>query len=233
MSKAPARTRRQRVEEKEGAIIAAARAVFMKHGFDRAKIAEIAKRAGVAEGTVYLYFENKNALLLAVAKEFYDHLTRDAAAGIKDLSDTADRLAFLARHHLERVAEEWPVLSTAMMPYKASDHYRQSEGYQLNRTYVEVFDQVIRDGVNRGEIRADVPLSIMRDIFYGGLEYGARTMRLRPGRANLDETVRHVMALLGAGMFQTPGVNRDSATDAVLARLENVAARLETSAAGK
>ena len=85
MAEARTRTRRQRVEQKEQAIIAAAREVFQEHGFDRAKIAEIAKLAGVAEGTVYLYFENKNALLLAVAAEFYDRLTRDAAEGISDL----------------------------------------------------------------------------------------------------------------------------------------------------
>jgi TetR/AcrR family transcriptional regulator, fatty acid metabolism regulator protein len=226
-------TRRQRVEEKEQAIIAAARAVFGKNGFDKAKIAEIAKRAGVAEGTVYLYFENKNALLLAVATEFYDRLTHDAAEGIKSLPDTKSRLAFLARHHVERVAAEWPMLSTAMMPFKASDEYRQTEGYQLNRTYVEVFDQVIRDGINRGDIRTDVPLSVMRDIFYGGLEYGARTLRMRPDRADLDETVDQMMQILSVGMLVKPAaVDTDGgAADAVLDRLEKIATRLETTAA--
>ena len=137
-------TRRQRVEEKETAIIAAARRVFSEHGFDKAKIADIAKRAGVAEGTVYLYFENKNALLLAVAAAFYDRLTADAAAGIRDIAGTEAKLTFLARHHLERVSEEWLMLSQAMAPDKASRNYRRTKAYQLNRTYVEVFDQVIR-----------------------------------------------------------------------------------------
>ena len=234
MAEARTGTRRQRVEQKEQAIIAAARAVFQEHGFDGAKIAEIAKLAGVAEGTVYLYFENKNALLLAVAAEFYDRLTRDAAEGIKDLPDTAAKLTFLARHHMERVAAEWPMLGMAMTPAKVSDEYRQSEEYQLNRTYVEVFDQVIRDGVNRSEIRADLPLSVVRDLFYGGLEYGARTMRMRPSKTDIDETIANFMLILTAGMFVPPvraeaGGGADK-MQAVLSRLEKVAGRLETAA---
>ncbi len=235
MAEARTRTRRQRVEQKEQAIIAAAREVFQEHGFDRAKIAEIAKLAGVAEGTVYLYFENKNALLLAVAAEFYDRLTRDAAEGISDLPDTMAKLTFLARHHIERVAAEWPMLGMAMTPAKVSDEYRQTEEYQLNRTYVEVFDQVIRDGVNRAEIRADLPLSVIRDLFYGGLEYGARTMRLRPTKTDIDETIANFMLILTAGMFAYPAqADASGGADemkAVVSRLEKVAARLETTTA--
>ncbi len=234
MAEARTRTRRQRVEEKERAIIAAASEVFREHGFDRAKIAEIAKLAGVAEGTVYLYFENKNALLLAVAAEFYDHLTRDAATGIKDLPDTAAKLTFLARHHMERVAAEWPMLGVAMIPAKVSDEYRQTEEYQLNRTYVEVFDQVIRDGVNRAEIRADLPLSVIRDLFYGGLEYGARTMRMRSTKTDIDETIANFVQVLTAGMFVHPdraeATGGGDAMKAVVSRLEKVAARVETTA---
>lgn len=233
MAETRARTRRQQVEAKERAIIAAARTVFRTHGFDQAKIAEIAKLAGVAEGTVYLYFENKNALLVAVAAEFYDRLTRDAAAGIKRLAGTSERLAFLARHHFERVSREWQMLTRAMMPYKTSEEYRQTKGYQLNRTYVEVFDQVIRDGINRGEIRADTPLSVIRDIFYGGLEYATRTMRLRSTTTDTDDVVGNFMRILTAGIFVHPIVvaatdNADG-MDRVLTRLEKVASRLENS----
>ncbi len=227
MSETRGRTRRQRVEEKERAIVTAARAAFQEHGFDKAKIAEIARAAGVAEGTVYLYFENKNALLLAVATEFYDRLTEDAAVGIRDLAGTEDKLRFLAQHHFERVAEEWPILGLAMMPAKVSEDYRDSTAYQLNRTYVAVFDQVIRDGIHRGEIRDDVPLSMIRDIFYGGLEYAARTMRLRP--AEEEDHTEPFMRMILDGLMT--GVRPLApASETVVRRLEAVASRLEEAA---
>ncbi len=235
MNEGRPQTRRQRVEEKEFAIIAAARTVFVEHGFDKAKIAEIAKLAGVAEGTVYLYFENKQAVLLAVATDFYQRLTRDAADGIKPISGTIERLEFLARHHMERVANEWRMLSLAMTPFRFSAEYRQTEAYQLNRAYVEVFDQVIREGINRGEVRADVPISVMRDVFYGGLEYATRTLLLRPSLADaeMDQVVGHFMQILTAGILTGQEAAAASPTPAdkqlasVARRLERVAAKLE------
>ena len=228
MAISEAKTRRQKVEAKEQAIIAAARAIFRTAGFEKTKIAAIAKQAGVAEGTVYTYFENKNALLFAVAVEFYDRLTRDAADGIRELTSTFDRLEFLARLHLARVSEEWPLLGLAMAPDKTSDEYRKTQGYQLNRTYVEVFDQVIRDGMNRGDIRGDIPLNIIRDIFYGGLEYSARTRRLRPVTTDIDTVITSFMEVLAAGIYPkavAPPKQDDMAR--MMNRLETATAKLE------
>ena len=229
-------TRRQRLEQKEHAIVAAARKMFLKHGFDGAKIAEIAKLAGVAEGTVYLYFENKNALLVAVLRAFYDVLTQDAVHGVEKFADTGARLEFLARHHLESVAREWQILTLATQQHCFSDDYKLTETYQFNRIYVAVFDQVIRDGINRGDIRDDVPLSLMRDIFYGGLEYAGRTARLRTKKVEQvsGQVVRDFLRILTTGV--TPPTGARQRTDnaeplsAIATRLERVTSRLEQTA---
>jgi AcrR family transcriptional regulator len=63
-------TRRLRLEAREESIIAAAHEKFLECGFEGAKVAGIARRADVAEGTLYLYFRNKNALLAAAARVF-------------------------------------------------------------------------------------------------------------------------------------------------------------------
>ena len=226
-------TRRVRVEEKEQAIIAAAREVFTANGFEGAKVADIARAAGVAEGTVYVYFENKNALLVAVLREFYQELTRKAAAGIEEIPGTFDRLEFLARHHLESVARVWHILALASFQYRVHNVYGQTETYQFNRAYVAVFDQVIREGVNRGEIREDVPLRLMSDIFYGGLEFASYTLRLRTKRMERlsAQVVADFVRILGQGMAAAPAAvagQEDLAT--ITARLEQVAERLEQGA---
>ena len=235
MSDRATRTRRQKVEEREQAIVKAAREVFGKHGFDKARIAEIAKRAGVAEGTVYLYFENKNALLLAVLGAFYERLTREAADGIQAIDGTAERLEFLARHHLESVAGEWQMLGLAITLYRFDTEYSKSETYQFNRTYVAVFDQVIREGIIRGDIRDDVALSLLRDIFYGSLEYAVRTLRLRrpPAETDIAPVARDFLRVLSAGFYAPvgkktpPPATNLKAWQSVAERLENAAARME------
>jgi len=225
------RTRRQKVEEREQAIVSAAREVFGKHGFDKAKIAEIAKRAGVAEGTVYLYFENKNALLLAVLGAFYERLTREAADGIQAIDGTAERLEFLARHHLESVAGEWQMLGLAITLYRFDNEYGKTETYQFNRTYVAVFDQVIREGIIRGDIRDDVPLGLLRDIFYGSLEYAVRTLRLRkpPAKTDTENVARDFLRVLAAG-FYAPARDKAPTDTTNLQAWQSVAGRLEKAA---
>ena len=145
------KTRRERLEEREGAILAAAHDEFVRHGFEGAKIAAIAKRAGVAEGTLYLYFRNKQALLAAVVGAFYARLTRGAADGVAGLTSTDGRLAFLARHHLKSCLDEWALLALAMPMLFTGKDYRGSEYFGFNRAYVAVFDSVVREGIARGD----------------------------------------------------------------------------------
>ena len=92
VARAEISTRGERVAEKERAILAAARAVFVKNGFERARMAEIAKSAGVAEGTIYIYYKTKNDLLQAVVLEFWDGITEGAARAVDPKAGTFEQL---------------------------------------------------------------------------------------------------------------------------------------------
>ena len=61
----PSETQRSKLQRKEGVILEAARAIFVDHGFDGARMQEIARRAGIGEGTIYSYYESKAELMLA------------------------------------------------------------------------------------------------------------------------------------------------------------------------
>ncbi|MGM0585552.1 MAG: TetR/AcrR family transcriptional regulator [Pseudomonadota bacterium] len=235
MSAPGRRTRRQRVEEMEGAILSAAQAVFAREGFEGARLAEIARAAGVAEGTVYLYFENKNALYSAVLRSFYAELTHAAADGVARLSGTRERLDFLARHHLAHVGPAWKMF--ALMAYHArfSDDYRGAETWKLNRAYARVFDGVVREGAARGELRGDLPVGMLRDAFYGGLEFACRSALIRgEDPAGLAEALTPAFLeqfLAGAAAPAGAGPPEASRLERAAARLEKAAERLE--AAGK
>lgn len=198
------KTRRQKVEEKERAILKATRTVFRENGADEAKITEIAKAANLAEGTVYIYFKNKQALLMAAVSDFYAELTRDAEAAVQASEETETRLAALARLHFGRVLREWPLIAAAMGPHLPSHEYRETEAYTLNRLYVTVFDGVLRDGVERGDIRADVARSAIRDMFYGGLEHLARSARLRGLPRDADAEVNQFLTIFTSGIMDRP-----------------------------
>ena len=75
-------TQRQRLEAREEAILAAAASLFSESGVDGTRMAEIARKAAVAEGTVYLYYKNKHELLEAVVDRFWRELTKGAKAAV-------------------------------------------------------------------------------------------------------------------------------------------------------
>jgi AcrR family transcriptional regulator len=229
------KTRRERLEEREEAIIAAAHDEFVENGFDGAKIAGIARRAGVAEGTLYLYFKNKSALLGAVVGAFYERLTAGAAEGVARQKATEERLAFLARHHLHSCLQEWAILTLAMPALYQAGNYRSSEYFGFNRNYVAVFDSVVREGIATGEIRKDLPLHLMRDLFYGTLEHSVRTIMARepaapPRQTEIRLLAEHIMDMVrpaySLGPRPSPATDSAALHD-ITRRLEDAVSRLE------
>ena len=230
---AGARTQRERLEGKESAIVGAASALFAAQGFAKTTMSDIAAKAQVAEGTLYLYFDNKSALARAVLAAFYARLTAAAEAGVKKRKTTSARLEFLARHHLDNIIRERRLLELISTADRNPETYEGSDLYKMNRDYVAVFDGVLRDGLWRGDIAEDRPLWLTRDIFFGGLEYAMRTilMKRRVNGKDVDEAVRGLVSLLVAKPGEPLRSNQDGRSDdlnAVAERLEAATARLES-----
>ncbi len=179
--KADLSTRRGRVEEKERAILAAARAVFVKHGFERARMAEIAKKAGVAEGTIYIYYKTKNDLLQAVVLQFWDGITDGAAKAVDPKAGTFDQIRALADHHLTLMIRDREFIELEVILRNSGTEPIASERTTLRR-YVAVFDSVFRRGQDRGDLARDAQVWMARDLFFGALDYSARTIALRGAR---------------------------------------------------
>lgn len=214
----PRPTRRQRVEEKERAILSAARRIFEDKGYEGARVADVALAIGVAEGTIYTYFPTKDALVRAMLEQFWEGITAEARAATVDLSDTFARLKALAESHLSLCIRNWPFLelTTRLVPGRSKDAQTRS----LVRGYVAVFDEAFATGQDRGDLRSDVELWVARDQFYGALEYSGRTLMLRS-----DPDMSPVIDALIASFKASYGVARQSD------RLEKRLARLEANAA--
>ena len=174
MPATPRHTSRARVEAKESSILDAAETIFALVGFDGAKVSDIARAASVAEGTVYLYYTNKQDLLAGVVGRFWTQLTLGAEAAIDPDATTAEQLEQLGRYHLNSILEQFEVVS---LTYRARP--QQEQDLDQVREYVRVFDRIMQRGVDRGELPKDSPIGQLRDVFFGTLEFSARTLKLR------------------------------------------------------
>ena len=174
MPATPRHTSRARIEAKESTILDAAEKIFARAGFDGAKVSDIARAASVAEGTVYLYYKNKQDLLAGVVGRFWTQLTLGAEAAIELDATTIEQLEQLGRYHLNSILEQFEVVS---LTYRARP--QQEQDLDQVREYVRVFDRIMQRGVDRGELSKDIPIGQLRDVFFGTLEFSARTLKLR------------------------------------------------------
>jgi AcrR family transcriptional regulator len=226
--KADPSTRRGRVEEKERAILAAARAVFVKHGFEGARMAEIARRASVAEGTIYIYYKTKNDLLQTVVLQFWDGITEGAAKAVNPKAGTFEQLRALADHHLTLMIRDREFIELEVILRNSGTEPIASERTTMRR-YVAVFDNIFRRGQDRGDLVSDVQLWMARDLFYGSLEYSARTIALR-GAKRPTGVIDNLVAVFRSRYGAADGVLAPSAS--LVERMEAAVERLERRTGG-
>jgi len=189
-------TRREKLESKERIIVDVAYEMFGTKGFAKSTMSEIAKTAGVAEGTLYLYFNNKESLAGAVIASFYERITESAQIGVDELETTAEKLKFLATHHLTSILAEKRILQLLSILDRLTQTAAGDEIYRMNKRYVAVFDGVVRDGIWRGDIASGFTAWILRDIFYGALEYAMRTMEITDRHGEVERFSNELVAMV-------------------------------------
>ena len=161
--------RRKAVRSTE--ILAAAREVFAVKPYEAASISEIAARADCVEGTIYTYFRSKRELFDAVLADFYDRLLEDIGPRFESIRGTRDRLSFLIARHLQISVDAPGVSLMIIRESRGHSLYFGSKLHALNRRYSRFMLRTLAEGVERGELRADLNTAMARDLVFGGLEH--------------------------------------------------------------
>jgi TetR/AcrR family fatty acid metabolism transcriptional regulator len=163
------RSRRGAVRRRE--ILGAAYEVFSAKGYDDASVAEIAAIAGIVEGGIYKHFANKRELLFETMREFYAGVVGEAREQLAGIQGTRNRLRFAIWRHLRAFSEAPGICRLIIQDIRPKRDYQQSVVYELNRETTSVVFSIIEEAVARGELRADVPAAMVRDVIFGGIEH--------------------------------------------------------------
>ena len=146
-----------------------------------------------------------------------------ARVGVKRAKDCRGKLKFLARHHINNVMAERRLMELIFTLEPDMDSYGGTQVYQLNKAYVEVFDEVIREASWRGEISDATPAWLVRDIFYGGLIYALRSILLDGRKRSVDVAVDGIVNLIAPASESSDEKSLHDVAD----RLSRIADRLE------
>jgi len=153
------------------AILDAALEVFAQKGFQDATISEIAKRANVAEATIYEYFENKENLLFSIPerkqKEALDLLAFQLA-GIKGALHKIRKFVWF---YLWFFQNNRPWSSVVLMILRPNKKFLNASAYQLIRLWAQEILKIFKEGQEEGSIRKDINIFVARNMFLGTIEH--------------------------------------------------------------
>ena len=177
---------RQRHEAKYQRILDAALEVFARKGFHESKISEIARAAGVADGTIYLYFKNKDDLLISLFEAKLEAINEGLREELKGIPETRQRLIHIIQYHL-RLALENPTLTAFItIELRRSGKFMKEYAKAQLAEYLNQWGTVIDDGKASGEFRNDVSTGIFKHILFGALDHACVTWVNNPHRRPED-----------------------------------------------
>ena len=178
---------------KRDAILRAAIDTFAERGYFNAQVADVARAAGVAAGTVYLYFKSKDDLLISIfERSMRDGLSRGRES-VADLDVPPERLRRLARGHLARLGNDRNLAVVFQVELRQSTKFMERFSSTLLRDYLGLIREAIADGQRQGLFRADIKPTSAAKMLFGALDEMATNWILSKRRYSLEAEADEVV----------------------------------------
>jgi TetR/AcrR family transcriptional regulator, fatty acid metabolism regulator protein len=194
MSAAPA------VGDKREAIMRAATKVFARSGYFNAKVADVAREAGVADGTVYLYFKSKEEILRSI---FERNTSEAVSAGREELAkieDPREKLRRIARHHLERLGADRDLAVVFQVELRGTTKFMEEFSAAGLAEYLGLIREVFEEGQAAGVFRQGLNAKLVAKILFGALDEMATNWILSKRRYKLAPMADEVLNIFLGGV---------------------------------
>jgi len=190
----------KRTGEKYQAIIEAAVKVIAGSGYHNAQVTRIAKEAGVADGTIYLYFENKEDVLISLFRTKMGQFTASAEKEISNLEDPFEMLARLIHLHFSRLQGDRNLAAVLQIELRQSDPSIRKNISQIIKEYYNLIEQIIKYGIEKGSFSPQVSPNVARKIVFGSLDEVATCWVLSSRHYNLIDLTLQVYEIIARGL---------------------------------
>lgn len=148
----------------------AAVTAFARKGYFTCRVSDVAKEAGVADGTIYLYFKNKEDVLVSLFSDVLDRHLKEAKRELTAAPSPQEKLLAIARHHLAALSERRDVAVLFQTELRQSARLLTKISKEKLRGYFEVLAGVFEEGQNAKVFRQDLDRRIVARAFFGALD---------------------------------------------------------------
>ena len=156
--------------EKYYRILAAAQKIFAKNGFHNSKVAQIAKEANVADGTIYLYFHNKDDILISLFEDRMRMLIGVLRKELETIDNLADKIRAVIRLHFRLLREDPDLIEIITIELRQSTMFMKEYQNKQFHSYLQVLGDLLKEGKDLGLIRQDISPGLMKRALFGMMD---------------------------------------------------------------
>jgi len=192
---------RAAVTDKREAILRAAIKVFAGKGYFNSKVADIASEAGIADGTVYLYFKSKDEILHSIFDRAMDEFIAEGTQELSKIDDPVEKLRRISQLHLSRLGSDRDMAIVFQVELRGSTKFMQEFSAAGFAKYLDVIRETIDEGQTAGIFRNDIKPIICAKILYGALDEMVTNWILSKRPYPLDPMADEVLKIFFGGML--------------------------------
>ena len=178
----------------------AAISVFARCGYFNSKVADIAREAGVADGTVYLYFKSKEEILHSIFDRSVEEALDAARKRVERLDDPREKLRQIAHMHLERLGADRDLAVVFQVELRGSTKFMEEFSAAGFAEYLSLIRSTFEEGQRAGMFRPDLNARVVAKVLFGALDEMATNWILSKRRYKLAPMADQVLDIFLNGV---------------------------------
>ncbi len=160
-----------KIRDKRIRIFQAATDVFSKVGYQKARIQDIARCAGVGDATIYKYFKGKEDILFSLPIEHTNTLIESHQAHLRGITEITEKIRFLIQHYLHFLNNHKNYASICIFDLRYNKDFYKTDGYQLFKQYARFFYDTVHEGISKGIFRKTINPYIAIKMIFGVIDH--------------------------------------------------------------
>jgi TetR/AcrR family transcriptional regulator, fatty acid metabolism regulator protein len=177
-------------------IIDAAVIVIAENGYHQAQVSKIAKQAGVADGTIYLYFKNKEDILISLFHEKMGTFVEKIQQKIAGKDSAVEKLLMMVESHFQLLSDDRHLAIVTQLELRQSNKELRLKINDVLKNYLQVVDTILLEGKEKGEFNPSLDIRLARQMIFGTMDETITSWVMNDQRYDLSALAPSVHQLL-------------------------------------
>lgn len=186
--------------EKYHLILQGALKVFAENGYHRSQVSKIAKAAGVADGTIYLYFKRKEDILIRLFQEKLGELVGKFHESVEGTTDAVEALRTVCSIHFSELESNPELAYVTQIELRQSDLELRKEIGSALKPYIVLIENILEQGIKEEKFRSDLNVKLVRNLIFGAMDEAVTSWLISGRKYSLSDQADETLSFFLNGV---------------------------------